>query len=248
MRSPETHLTGNHANVSLALLRLTGQLQVVVQQGKLDLIMNPVFLKLIQEVIKEVQDVIRSNRKLRLWQRWAELRLHDDLRCLHPMNVFDWLVYSLLAASFSVHVADVLQPCTSLHNCSLRLFSVSIIFLWLRLMKHVRAFRLMGPFIVMLGNIMGDVMCFLFLYAEIFIPYACSFWIIFGELELALAPCSSFNRKRSACEVSRSDARSGARGQVRPGCARGAALAELLTSAVSRAEKERNSELKASSL
>ncbi|KAJ4922188.1 hypothetical protein JOQ06_016594, partial [Pogonophryne albipinna] len=36
------------------------------------------------EVIKEVQDVIRSNRKLRLWQRWAELRLHDDLRCLHP--------------------------------------------------------------------------------------------------------------------------------------------------------------------
>lgn len=38
----------------------------------------------------------------------------------------------------------------------------------------------MGPFIVMLGNIVGDVMCFLFLYAEIFIPYACSFWIIFG--------------------------------------------------------------------
>lgn len=40
--------------------------------------------------------------------------------------------------------------------------------------------RLMGPFIVMLGNIVGDVMCFLFLYAEIFIPYACSFWIMFG--------------------------------------------------------------------
>ncbi|MEQ2293611.1 hypothetical protein AMECASPLE_035353, partial [Ameca splendens] len=39
---------------------------------------------------------------------------------------------------------------------------------------------LMGPFIVMLGNIVGDVLCFLFLYAEIFIPYACSFWIIFG--------------------------------------------------------------------
>ncbi|KAK5854466.1 hypothetical protein PBY51_015529 [Eleginops maclovinus] len=245
-------------------------LEVVVQQGKLELIMHPVFLELIQvkwrlygrlgawlllilnflfnvswttvaisvsvnresvdryvlpqdwwrvllvvvallltvqEVIKEVQDVIRSNRKLRLWQRWAERRLHDDLRCLHPMwpqekvflldqikqirlmrgsysqdlwNVFDWLVYSLLVASFSVHMADVLQPCSSLRTCSLRLFSVSIIFLWLRLMKHVRAFRLMGPFIVMLGNIVGDLMCFLFLYAEIFIPYACSFWIIFG--------------------------------------------------------------------
>ncbi|KAF3841594.1 hypothetical protein F7725_023545, partial [Dissostichus mawsoni] len=52
------------------------------------------------------------------------------------------MVYSLLAASFSVHVADVLQPCTSLNTCSLRLFSVSIIFLWLRLMKHVRAFSM----------------------------------------------------------------------------------------------------------
>ena len=45
---------------------------------------------------------------------------------------------------------------------------------------YMRMCRLMGPFIVMLGHIVGDVMRFLFLYAEIFIPYACSFWIIFG--------------------------------------------------------------------
>ena len=38
----------------------------------------------------------------------------------------------------------------------------------------------MGPFIVMLGEVVGDVMRFLFLYVEIFIPYACAFWIIFG--------------------------------------------------------------------
>ncbi|XP_067367513.1 E3 ubiquitin-protein ligase UBR2 isoform X5 [Channa argus] len=246
------------------------QLQVVVQNRKLDLIMHPVFLKLIQvkwklygrlgawlllilnllfivswttvaisvsvhrdspdryvlpqdwwrvllvvlallltleEVLREVQDIWRSKRKLCLWQQWAEHCLQDDLHCSHPMwpqerlflldqnkqihrirgsysrdlwNVFDWLVYSLLMVSFTVHVADVVSPSTCLHTVSLRLFSVTIIFLWLRLMKHVRAFRLMGPFIVMLGNIVGDVMCFLFLYAEIFIPYACSFWIIFG--------------------------------------------------------------------
>ncbi|XP_070834208.1 transient receptor potential channel pyrexia [Chaetodon trifascialis] len=205
----------------------TSPLEVVVQQGKLDLIMNPVFLKLIQvkwqlygrlgawlllilnflfniawttvaisvsvhrdspdryilpkdwwrvllvvlallltleEVLREVQDILRSRKKLRLWQQ----------------NVFDWLVYSLLTVSFSVHMADVFRPSVHFHTISLRLFSVTVIFLWLRLMKHVRAFRLMGPFIVMLGNIVGDVMCFLFLYAEIFIPYACSFWIIFG--------------------------------------------------------------------
>ncbi|XP_068590598.1 transient receptor potential channel pyrexia isoform X2 [Cebidichthys violaceus] len=247
----------------------TSPLEVVVHHGKLDLIMNPVFLKLIQvkwklygrfgawlllilnflfniswttvaisisvyrdsrryvlpqdwwrvllvvlallltleEVLREIQDILRSRRKLRLWRRWAELRLQDDLSCSHPMwpqervylmdqnklihrirgsysqdlwNVFDWLVYSLLMASFSVHMADVIRPSVCLRTTSLRLFSITVVFLWLRLMKHVRAFRFMGPFIVMLGNIIGDVMCFLFLYAEIFIPYACSFWIIFG--------------------------------------------------------------------
>ncbi|CAK6981687.1 transient receptor potential channel pyrexia [Scomber scombrus] len=250
----------------------TATLEVVVQQEKLDLIMHPVFLKLIQvkwklygrlgaslllilnflfnvawttvaisvsvrrelpqryilpqdwwrvllvvlaliltveEVLREVQDIWRSRKKLRLWKQWAELRVHDDLRCTHPMwpqekvflldqkkkiqkmkgdysrdlwNIFDWLVYTLLAMAFGVHMVDVVYPSVPLHTGSLRLFSITIIFLWLRLMKHVRAFRLMGPFIVMLGKIVGDVMRFLFLYAEIFIPYACAFWIIFGGL------------------------------------------------------------------
>ncbi|XP_031696137.1 uncharacterized protein LOC116378403 isoform X2 [Anarrhichthys ocellatus] len=125
----------------------TSPLEVVVHHGKLDLIMNPVFLKLIQvkwklygrfgawlllilnflfnvlwttvaisisvyrdsrryvlpqdwwrvllvvlallltleEVLREIQDILRSRRKLLLWRRWAELRLQDDLSCSHPM-------------------------------------------------------------------------------------------------------------------------------------------------------------------
>lgn len=47
----------------------------------------------------------------------------------------------------------------------------------------------MGPFIVMLGKIVGDVMRFLFLYAEIFILYACSFWIMFGGLCVGVGWC-----------------------------------------------------------
>ncbi|XP_039640343.1 transient receptor potential cation channel subfamily A member 1-like isoform X2 [Perca fluviatilis] len=266
---PEPHSPGTLPQDTV-VSEPTSPLEVVVQQGKLDLIMNPVFLKLIEvkwklygrlgawlllilnflfnvfwttvaisvsvsrdsthryilpqdwwrvllvvlallltveEVRREVQDIRCSRRKLHLWRRWAKRRLHDDLRCSHPMwsqervflldqnkqiqrmrgsysrdlwNVFDWLVYCLLAVAFGVHMADVFHPSSSLHTATLRLFSVTVVFLWLRLMKHVRAFRLMGPFIVMLGNIVGDVMRFLFLYAEIFIPYACSFWIIFG--------------------------------------------------------------------
>ncbi|XP_024660551.1 uncharacterized protein LOC101484410 isoform X2 [Maylandia zebra] len=163
----------------------------------------------LEEVLRDVRDILRSRKKLHLWQQLVKHRLQSDLSCSHPMwpqerefllnqfklvdrkrgsycrdlwNVFDWLVYFLLTASFSVHVADVIGPSTILNTMSLRMFSITIVFLWLRLMKHVRGFRLMGPFIVMLGKIVGDVMRFLFLYAEIFIPYACSFWIMFGGM------------------------------------------------------------------
>uniref|UniRef100_A0A3Q4GRX5 Transient receptor potential cation channel subfamily V member 5-like n=1 Tax=Neolamprologus brichardi TaxID=32507 RepID=A0A3Q4GRX5_NEOBR len=236
LHSPEDQLSGDTTVCSLAYSSLT----MVIQEEKLDLIMNPVFLKLIhvkwnlyghfstcmsvcpadrfgdwwrvlfvvlallltlQEVLRDVRDILRSRKKLHLWQQLAKHRLQSDLSCSHPMwpqfklvdrkrgsycrdlwNVFDWLVYFLLTASFSVHVADVIGPSTLLNTISLRMFSITIVFLWLRLMKHVRGFRLMGPFIVMLGKIVGDVMRFLFLYAEIFIPYACSFWIMFGGM------------------------------------------------------------------
>ncbi|XP_051507002.1 transient receptor potential channel pyrexia-like [Myxocyprinus asiaticus] len=163
----------------------------------------------VTDVYREVMEILRSGRKLKLWQRWTVQKLNDDLSCSHPMwpeerkyleaqiesirtlkgtyfqdswNIFDWLVYFLLMAVLGVHVADIFLVSNSLRENSLRLFAVSIIFLWLRLMKHVRAFRAMGPFIVMLGKIAGDVLRFLFLYIEIYIPYACAFWIIFGGL------------------------------------------------------------------
>ncbi|XP_066534368.1 transient receptor potential channel pyrexia [Hoplias malabaricus] len=248
----------------------TSPMEVIVHQGKLDLIMHPVVLKLITvkwnlyarlgawvllmlnflfivswtilaisvsmsreegeryvlpqdwwrvmvaalalgltvlEVYREVKEILHSGRKLKDWQQWNKQRLREDLAHTHPMwpeerqylegqikfirnvkgsylqdpwNIFDWLVYILLMAVLGIHLADVYLVSSTLRTYSLRIFAVAIIFLWLRLMKHVRAFRVMGPFIVMLGKIVGDVLRFLFLYAEIYIPYACAFWIIFG--------------------------------------------------------------------
>ncbi|XP_053535569.1 transient receptor potential cation channel subfamily A member 1 isoform X2 [Ictalurus punctatus] len=161
------------------------------------------------EVYREVMEILHSVRKLKDWQQWCEQRLNEDLACTHPMwpeerhyiegqiklirnmkgsysqdpwNIFDWLVYALLIAVLGLHLADVYLVSQTLQMYSLRIFAVAVIFLWLRLMKHVRAFRVMGPFIVMLGKIVGDVLRFLFLYAEIYVPYACAFWIIFGGL------------------------------------------------------------------
>ena len=42
--------------------------------------------------------------------------------------------------------------------------------------------RFFGPFIVMLGKLTWDVLRFLYLYLEFYIPYACAFWMIFGKL------------------------------------------------------------------
>ncbi|XP_063047327.1 transient receptor potential channel pyrexia [Engraulis encrasicolus] len=267
---PEPHCKKKTRSPGTVCSEPTSPLEFIVRQGKLDLVMHPVVLKLItvkwdlygrlgawillvlnflfilawttvaisvsvvrdkgkpyvfpedwwrvlvvvlallltgQEVFREVREVQVSRRKLRRWQSWSIKRINEDLACTHPMwpeerhyleeqirfirnmkgsyaqdlwNIFDWLVYVLLIAVLGLHMADIFLVSGSLRAYSLRVFAVVVIFLWLRLMKHVRAFRVMGPFIVMLGKIVGDVLRFLFLYAEIYIPYACAFWIIFG--------------------------------------------------------------------
>lgn len=45
-----------------------------------------------------------------------------------------------------------------------RLLSAGLIVSWLKLLKYARAFPTFGPFAVMLGNMMGDILKFIFLY------------------------------------------------------------------------------------
>ncbi|XP_018414959.1 PREDICTED: transient receptor potential channel pyrexia-like [Nanorana parkeri] len=165
---------------------------------------------MIYQIVEEFKEIFQSGKKLKLWKEWRMKELEKDLRYCHPMwpeekeylqksvedlesnqlsyfkdfwNVFDWIVYFLLSAVILTHIADlIVQNNTALHVSHIRVFSVTIIFLWLRVMKHARAIRLLGPFIVMLGKIVHDLLKFLFLYGEFYIPYACAFWIIYGGL------------------------------------------------------------------
>ncbi|XP_075681857.1 uncharacterized protein LOC142651276 isoform X2 [Rhinoderma darwinii] len=162
------------------------------------------------QIVEEFKEIYQSKVKMKLWKEWRKTELERDFKYCHPMwpeekeylqkgiddlqdihpsylkdfwNVFDWIVYFLLLAVILTHIADVIvQHNSDLHVSHVRVFAVTIIFLWLRLMKHARAIRLLGPFIVMLGKIVTDVLKFLFLYGEFYIPYACAFWIIFGGL------------------------------------------------------------------
>ncbi|XP_066553163.1 transient receptor potential cation channel subfamily V member 5 isoform X2 [Amia ocellicauda] len=193
--------------ISVSVIRPEESPYIFPQDWWRVLVVVVALLLTVTEVSRELAEMWRSQGKQRRWQAWWERRISDDKHCSHPMwpeerkyleeqlkailrirsgyfqdpwNVFDWLVFLLLMVMFGIHLADIFIQDVTLRVTSLRLFAVSIIFLWLRLMKHVRAFRVFGPFIVMLGSILGDVSRFLFLYAEFFIPYACAFWIIFG--------------------------------------------------------------------
>uniref|UniRef100_A0A8C5N5B2 Ion transport domain-containing protein n=1 Tax=Leptobrachium leishanense TaxID=445787 RepID=A0A8C5N5B2_9ANUR len=160
------------------------------------------------QIVEEFKEIYHSKIKTELWKEWRKKELEKDLKFCHPMwpeekeyllkgiedlqglstaylrdfwNVFDWIVYFLLLAVILTHIADiVVRDNPDLHTSHVRVFAVTIIFLWLRLMKHARAIRFLGPFIVMLGKVMNDVFKFLFLYGEFYVPYACAFWIIFG--------------------------------------------------------------------
>eukprot|EP00079_Xenopus_tropicalis_P019808 XP_012809940.1 PREDICTED: transient receptor potential channel pyrexia-like isoform X1 [Xenopus tropicalis] len=160
------------------------------------------------QILEEFKEIYQAKKRMKRWKEWRKKELEKDLKYCHPMwpeekeylqkgiedlhkvnsgyfrdfwNIFDWIVYFLLLAVSVTHIADVtIQNNTAIHTNHVRIFAVTIIFLWLRLMKHARAIRLLGPFIVMLEKIMVDVVKFLFLYGEFYIPYACAFWIIFG--------------------------------------------------------------------
>ncbi|KAJ1194008.1 hypothetical protein NDU88_003303 [Pleurodeles waltl] len=162
----------------------------------------------IYQLVEEFRDFYLSRQKFNLWKKWREQELNTDIQLCHPQwpeekdylqklidelddsrpaymkdfwNLFDWIVFLMLLIVITTHIADVVEQNNSdLHISHVRFFSVTIIFLWLRIMKHARAIRALGPFIVMLGKITADILKFLFLYGEFYIPYACSFWIIYG--------------------------------------------------------------------
>ncbi|CAH1772535.1 unnamed protein product [Owenia fusiformis] len=154
----------------------------------------------------------RSSRKSHnAWKEWRENEIDRDRKYSHPRwpeedlfliqekrdlddakpqyfndfwNVFDWICYFMLSVCVGTHIGDVFFHTDFLARLHIRIMAVTIILIWLRLMKNARAFATLGPFIVMLGHMVGDIVKFGFLYLEFFIPFACAFWMIFGGKKL----------------------------------------------------------------
>ncbi|XP_078318077.1 uncharacterized protein LOC111118347 isoform X2 [Crassostrea virginica] len=161
----------------------------------------------IWQIIEEVLEYKRSKQFHNNWVRYRKEQIREDMKYCHPRwteeseylqkeleglddarprywsdfwNIFDWICYVFLMASITTHIVDIFVHSDDLARAHIRIMAVTIILLWLRLMKVARAFAVLGPFIVMLYHMVKDVLRFAFLYLEFYLPFVCAFWMIFG--------------------------------------------------------------------
>ncbi|BFZ16281.1 hypothetical protein BsWGS_19321 [Bradybaena similaris] len=159
------------------------------------------------QIFEEVMEFRRSEKMHSYWEESRKVDIQMDMKFCHPRwpeerkylemeiqameqqkpkyfhdmwNIFDWICYIMLLVCIATHVADIISHTEILARLHIRFMAVTIILLWLRLMKNARAFSILGPFIVMLGHMLKDCVRFLFLYMEFYIPYLAAFWMIFG--------------------------------------------------------------------
>ena len=113
-----------------------------------------------------------------------EIREIQDLRSsyiLDKWNYFDWLTYSTMALTVICHIVSVKQKTKAANEASRAVGSVMLIFMWLRMLKYARPFKILGLFVVMLSHVATDTVKILFLSMHFFIPYLAAFWITFGS-------------------------------------------------------------------
>ncbi|XP_063968058.1 transient receptor potential cation channel subfamily A member 1-like isoform X2 [Lytechinus pictus] len=161
----------------------------------------------IYQIVLELNEYSDSKKKFIAWRNWRITEIEKDFKFCHPQwpqerqyldqevsdikeqapsyfsdkwNLFDWLIYISLLIVTLLHVVDIFVSASGLSTATQNIFAIVIIFVWLRLMKSVRAFVRFGPFIVMLGLIASDFGTFLYLYGNFYVPYACAFWMTYG--------------------------------------------------------------------
>ncbi|XP_075922614.1 uncharacterized protein LOC142924317 isoform X2 [Petromyzon marinus] len=158
-------------------------------------------------IVDELCEIAQSKAALKRWRtkqrqqlawdsiychpRWPEEALHlraeleevekkRHFYLLDLWNVLDWLTYAMLLVVFITHLADVVWHSEKVAYVHLQLVAITVVPLWLRNMKHLRTFRVLGTLIVSLGEISGQVVRFLFLLGEFYVSFFFSFWLVFG--------------------------------------------------------------------
>ena len=156
-------------------------------------------------------DTIITGRELEKWREWRASELKKDMRYCHPRwpqetkylqseidavrNLsliwstdwwiyFDWFAFVFVLASIGIHAAFFYYSTDLLKEIYHHVMIPLLMILWFRLFKYARPFEGAGPFVVIFGNVMGDIAKWGFLNLIIIIPFTCAFWITFGAISL----------------------------------------------------------------
>ena len=124
--------------------------------------------------------------------RWPEERAYTEreiaaLAELQPSylvdwwNYFDWLTYAFILATMICHLVAVIKRSEEALGAEKAVGSAMLVLQWTRLMKFLRPFKPIGPFVVILRHVISDTGRFAVLFFIFYIPYGAALWVLFGK-------------------------------------------------------------------
>eukprot|EP00794_Sanderia_malayensis_P005153 gene5153-5803_t len=158
--------------------------------------------------VSEYKEYRASLRERREYLKWRESEMTKEFEHCHPRwpeeraylereitellasnmsyfvdwwNYFDWLTYISVIATLVAHAVAYANESPDAYEAEHVIGSIMLILQWLRLMKFVRAFHALGPFVVILNHVASDTARFAFLFFEFYIPFSAAAWILFGR-------------------------------------------------------------------
>jgi hypothetical protein len=161
---------------------------------------------------------MKTRHELKQWQEWRAAELERDLAYCHPRwaqedqyltaeikavrNLslisgsdwwiyFDWAAVVFILATIASHVTFFHYSTDTSKEVHHYIIILLLLILWFRIFKYARPFESAGPFVVIFGHVLGDIIKWAFLNSIIVIPFTCAFWITFGAT--SLKPVSGYD-------------------------------------------------------
>ncbi len=153
-------------------------------------------------------DTLHFRQQEKDWINWRARSLEEDIGYCHPESTgewkyltkevksirnhstcfnnsdgwfyFDWLALLLVITTIITYIVFLKTDgiiAYKIHRCVLIML---LLVLWIRIAKYARPFQSTGPIVVIFFHIMKDIIKCSFLFAMLFIPYLCAFWLTFG--------------------------------------------------------------------
>ncbi len=158
---------------------------------------------------------MKTRHELKKWREWRAAELERDLAYCHPRwpqeaqylkaeikavrhlslisgsdwwIYFDWAALVFILATIASHVTFFHYSDDTSKEVHHYILILLLLILWFRILKYARPFEGAGPFVVIFGHVLGDIVKWGFLNSIIVIPFTCAFWITFGATSLKPVP------------------------------------------------------------